>query len=267
MKKTLGILFAAVTAASSTITYGAAVANDNASNAAYNGGRIDDGDNGGTGFGAWDVTPNTNGGSNGNFEGSSTGTPGIGSDAWGFYANSGATSDAIRPFTAGGYNGLSTLAANETFSLKIDINSINTGGPVVGFGLQNSSGTNRFEMYFKGGASNWNVNIGGTEYATSIPYDSDGFSIAFTQLSSNSWSLSATRLDTNTTFTVTSGATQVLAASDISRVRLFNFNAGGGGAFDQYFNDLAIVPEPTTGLLMGAATAFGSFFLARRRRR
>lgn len=258
-------LSAALLSFSSLASYGAAVASDNASNGAYNGGRIDDGDNGGSGFGTWDVDPNSNGGLNGNFEGGSS----VGSDSWGFYANTGNTSSAVRSFTVGGPSNVSHLAFQESFSLSMDTNSINSGG-TVGFGLQNSGGTNRIEFYFVGGASHYTVNVGGTAYLLdgtggrpNLGFTNAGLSIKYFQQASNGFTLSITRLSDNALFTVTNATTQAIAATDISRVRLFNFNAGPGN--DQFFNNLVVVPEPTSVALLGAS-ALGSMFMMRRRR-
>ena len=263
--KSLITLSTALLSFSSLASYGAAVASDNASNVLYNGGRIDTGENGGSGFGTWTVTPGSNSGFAGNFEGSSD----AGSDSWGFYANTSNTSSAVRTFTTGGPSNVNFLAFQESFSLTMDNNSINNGG-TVGFGLQNSSATNRLEFYFLGGDSAYTVNIGGTAYLLNgaggrpnLPFTSTGLSITYFQQASNAFTLSITRLSDNALFTVTNATTQSLAASDISQVRLFNFNAGGSN--DQFFNNLVVVPEPTSAMLLGAS-ALASMFMMRRRR-
>src|SRR4051812_34743929 len=94
--------------------------------------------NQGTGWGgAWVFTDSAN---SGHFIGDSTlnagGSGGIntGGDAWGLFANSGTTAEAIRPFSG-------ALSVGQTFSLQID-QGFQQGGSTVGFGLQNSTGQN-----------------------------------------------------------------------------------------------------------------------------
>jgi len=77
------------------------------------------------------------------------------------------------------------------------------------------------------GASDWNGN------------PSNYQQILFTQLAGNAYSLSFNGTPvTNTGLTIT--------ASDITQVRFFNFNAGGGDGNNQYANNLVVVPEPTS---------------------
>jgi hypothetical protein len=206
------------------------------------------GDNQGTGFGNWNLS-NTSGnsGQNGAFLATSAnGNCNILTDgkAWALYANSGQTANAIRPLTG-------SLSAGQQLLLRFDNNSINSGGS-VGFSLQNSSGANRFEFYFVGGQNNYKVNVGG-EVDTGRAYTDQGLTLAFTQNGGNGYSFS---INGSVAFTGSSGT---LAASDISQIRFFNFNAGSGDNFNFYFNDLQVVPEPTSWALLGfGAVAAGA---------
>lgn len=250
--------------------YAAALASDNASNPAYDDG-WDNGDNGGGGFGAWSGLDDFGSGG-GHFQAVSHGNSNVnvGTDAWGLYANNTENaSDAVRTFTSGGLNSSNTLAVGEAFRISFDNGNLQTNSS-VGFGLQNSGGTNRFEFYFKGGDSHYFVNVRGTEYKLdgtggrpTIPFTNSGLALQFNQNASNGFTLIITQLSDNSVFTVYSSNTQDLLASDISQVRVFNYNAGPGDASNVYVNSLAVIPEPGSVSLLAVAAALG---LARRRR-
>lgn len=187
-----------------------------------------------------------------------------GTVAWGLYANSGGTAAQV-------YNFGSNLAVGGSVTIKISLGYIDNGG-TVGFGLQNSSGTNRFESYYIGGnpSDTWKLNDSGGQENIAGPtttYSSSSWkidaangyqTIKFTLLASDTYSLSFNNVAvTNTGLNI--------AASDIDRIRIFNFNAGTTSDKDQYYNSLTVVPEPSTFVLLGVgAVAFG--VLARRRK-
>lgn len=252
--------------------FAAAVASDNASNSAYNSGWSNS-SNGGSGFGAWQLGDTYSNPSNGGFFiGSSQGNGSndgnidtSGSKSWGLYANSGDVTNAVRTFTSGGSNGQSILGSGEKFSLSLDNGYIDSGG-TVGFGLQNSSGANRIEFYYANGSSSYSINIGGTTLATGIGFTSAGLSILFTQNSGTGWSMAITPNGGSTsTFTDASAGSAALAASDISQVRVFNANAGGGGARDAFANSMQVVPEPSSIALLLCGFAGGALALRRKR--
>jgi hypothetical protein len=177
--------------------------------------------------------------------------------SWALYANSGQTAVMIYDF--GG-----TLGVGDSVSIDFDNGFIDSGG-TVGFGLQNSSGQNRFEFYFTGGQSSYTLNDAGGPKpvdpagpATTLGYTANGVgTITFIQGSSNAYNLliNGNPVD-NTGLTLT--------ASDISRIRLFAFNTGTGSNHDQYFNNLVVVPEPSTyALIIGGLAML--IFIARRR--
>jgi hypothetical protein len=199
----------------------------------------------------------------GHFIGTATGTGATGSQidtngkSWALYANSGQTAAMIYDF--GG-----TLGVGDSVSIAFDNGWINNGG-TVGFGLQNSSGTNRFEFYFVGGQSSYVLNdAGGPQNVdpfginTTLGYTADGVgTITFIQGSSNAYNLLINGNPVDNT-----GLT--LQASDISRIRLFAFDTGTGSNHDQYFNSLVVVPEPSTyALIIGGLAML--IFIARRR--
>lgn len=235
------LLAMCVCATTGPMAWGALLATDNAGNYSS----WANGNNQGSGFGAWALSGTAN---SGFFIGSSanngnpmpSGNIDTSGKAWGLFANSDTTASAVRPFTG------SALAANEQFLIRMDNGLIQNGG-TVGFGLQNSSGANRFEFYFVGGGSGYTINIGGTIINTGIGFTDDGLSLVFAQGAANAWALDVTPAGGST-----SHFSGTLAASDISQLRLFNFNAGNGGASDAFYNDIQVVPEPVN-------LAFGTF--------
>lgn len=245
----------------------ASVAFDVASNYVSPGPPWTNGSNAGVGFGPWQFTPGTNTSTAGFFIGNSanngsapSGNINTAGVAFGLYANSGQTASAVRPLTGG------PLSLGQILSLNMDNGFVSTNS-VVGFSLQTASGTNVFEFYFRGGGSNYIVNVGGTETTTSIPYTDGGLSLAFQLTSPTSFSLSVVRLVSMTSFTIT--GTFATPAS-IERLRLFNFSAGSGSGFDAYFNALRVgeappvdeIPLPAASLM--GAVALGGLLLRRR---
>lgn len=220
-------------------SHGALMASDNAGNTAYNDG-WQNGDNGGSGFGAWTFSNTSGDGSqNGAFRSSATGGNQTGSQvssggsSWALYANSGQTANATRSFNGG------ALAVGQQLSLKMDNGWINNGNS-VGFSLLNSSGANRFEFYFAGGNGAYTLNQVGIGNLTGPGYTDSGLSVIFSQLAGNNFGLQVQVLGGSTY-----NYNGVLSASDISQIRFFNYSAGGGDNYNFYFNDLAVVPEPT----------------------
>lgn len=195
-----------------------------------------------------------NGSQNGAFTGAA-GTTAMGT-SWGLYANSGQTASQTYSF-ASALNtalGVSTLPVGGTVRIDISL-GFNNGG-TVGIGLQNSSGVNRFETYYIGNDSTnaFKLNDAGGQENITGPNTSFNASswtanpaqfqtILFTQLAGNQYSLSFDGV-------AVTNSGLALAASDISQIRFFNFNAGSGDGNNQYANNLVVVPEP-------GMTAFG----------
>ncbi|MEZ4762494.1 MAG: hypothetical protein R3C26_04595 [Calditrichia bacterium] len=135
-----------------------AQAADDASDSVYDSG-WNNTSNGGTGFGAWVLSTTGAAGhfrdsstNNGFGDGNSDGDINTSGRAWGMYANSGGLSEAIRPFST-------ALVAGQKFSISMDNGDVQSGSnQTVGFGLQNSSGENLFEFYFRGGAIYYDFN-------------------------------------------------------------------------------------------------------------
>lgn len=246
----------------------ALIASDNAADTVYNP-DWDNGDNGGSGWGGgwvlstsngnpsnaghfvFDSTANADGADNGNVGGASgDGDINTSSKAWGLYGNSGQTSNAVRPFSG-------SLNVGQGFNIDMD-NGYLDGGATVGFGLQDSSGNNRLEVFFAGGNANYTV-FGSAAQDSLIGYTDEGLDIDFLLTGTDSYSVKLTRKDgTTNTLTGTLGGT---SGSGVSQVRLFNFNAGGAGSNNLYFNSIAVTPEPAS---LGVLALAGIAMLRRR---
>jgi len=222
-----------------------------------------DGSNNGFGFGAWSLSPSTNtsnagffiGSSTGNGDGDSNGDGDINTSgkAFGLYANSGQVASAVRSFTGG------ALAIGQSFYIRMDNGFIDTGG-TVGIGLQNSSGTNRIEFFFVGGDSSYKVNpVISSSVLTGVGFTDEGLRLQFEIKSSTG--IQVTVRNHSGGSTLFDQLFTVASATDITRFRLFNANAGGGGARDAFFNEVA-VPEPSVATLLVGFAALGG----RRRR-
>lgn len=247
MKNIFLILFAAVAVNSNT--FAANLATDNASTVNYPGGTWSSGSNGGSGFGAWTITSSTGG--PGGFSGSYIGGTAIGNPAFGIYSggNNAASVTAFRPFTSGG------LLAGQSFSVAIG-HTVNINNPgQIGLSLMSGSSA-RWTLKFVGGGSNWLINDGGSDFGSGQAYAANTLlSLTFTYNGGSSYSY---------TFGTGSGnnytATSVI--SDLNGVQFFSTNQGNDQ--NMGFNNLNIVPEPSSASLMALGAA-GLLALRRRR--
>lgn len=200
---------------------------------------------GNDGFSGWSESLTSgDGGQNGSFTGGSTTIDDSGV-AWGLYANSGQT--AARIYDFGGI-----LDPGQSVSIQISLGFVESAG-VVGISLQNASAVNRFETYYRGGDAtdafkindaSGEENVSGplTSYGSSNwPIDGNFQTITYTQLTGNAYAVSFGG-------TEVSNSDREVSSSDISQIRIFNFNAGTGDDHNQYFNNLSIsgtpIPEP-----------------------
>jgi parallel beta-helix repeat protein len=214
-------------------------AQDTASEAVY--AAWDDGDNGGFGMGAWALnTTSSNSSENGFFVGDSTGNNGMSGDtngdgdintpvnrAWGLYANSGQAASAVRdfnlPFTPG-----------SVFEIFMDNGNVQAGGK-VGFALQNSSGQDLLEVYFVGDDTQYIVH-GSTPISSSssVSFTREGVRVVITLTTASTYQATLTRLVDGAGDTVSGNLRN--NPGPISRLRLFNINAGASPSNDVFFN-------------------------------
>lgn len=248
MKKLLTA--AVLSVAFSAAVFAANVASDNASTTNYPGGTWTNGSTGGSGFGAWILTPTTN--SAGSYAGAFIGGSGQGNPSFGIYAggNSLSTFTADRPFTGG------ALTAGQTFSVSLGYSSTIVGE----IGVQFLSGpTPRWTLKFVGGATNWVINDGGSDFNAGQNYSPNtSLAFNFTYNGGNSYSY---------TYGTGSG-NNFTAANDLSNLTAVRFyNRDQGPDQNLGFNNLSVVPEPSTyALLALSAVAFGGYVVRRRRR-
>jgi len=173
-------------------------------------------------------------------------------NSWGLWAHNNSGISRIYAFG-------DALAENQYLEISVSLGDVQNFG-VVGFSLRNSAGTNRFEAYYQGPRPEpdepffnpvqdlWKINDAGgqrdiegpsTTFAETSWANDNFVTFRFTQLANDTYSFSVNGTDiTNTGLT--------LDASDIDRIRIFNWNAGEGTNHNQYFNNLAVIPEPGT---------------------
>lgn len=218
----------------------AKASNNAADNSSLYGGSWSDGSNNGFGFDAWTFNSNGN-------AGRYIGPSGLSGSSFALYSSDpGSSYDAIRGFTGG------SLLSGQTFSLSLGYTGIGTGG-VVGLDLQ-SNGNSLFSLQGDG-TGDWQINDGGTFFDTGVAESGNtAFNFSFTYNGGESYTY--TLGNVSNTFTATSDI------GAISSVHFYTFQQGAGQNFG--FDNLAIVPEPSTWVMV--AGGLGMLALLRRRR-
>lgn len=240
MKKMLSA-FVLVVAAAGVVT--AQIAADNAGN--Y-GGSWSNGSNFGSGFGAWNLyTDLTGGGFAGHFANSSSSSNGFGNIdtsgvAFGMYGNP---------------TGVNYANAERSLSTALAIGQSFTADLAIAF-RNGAKGITLFQGGGFGGANEvWNFNVIGDQYiaggaAQSWAYSQTSiFELTATQTSASNLQINLVRgLDSYTT--------NVTVASGLSGFRFYVGGTDDGNALNNlYFNNLSVIPEPSSLALLGAGLA------------
>jgi hypothetical protein len=204
--------------------------------------------NGGTGFGDWDLTNNNNDNStlfSGYFLGDSTsgaGNVNVSGNAFGIYANPGAAfATAQRDFA-------SAMSVGETFSVELGLNFDNGN---KGLNLRDASNNQIFNFNVGSGAQ---IGTAFTNNPITATYDYGGaavIDVALTLDSSTQLSYLVTRTSPQgTQGTLFSGTITGLSAAP-GNVEFYNSGTDNGDAQNNlYFNNLAIIPEPETAMML-----------------
>ena len=201
----------------SNTTAGGTVTNaaDNASDAAYSDG-WNTGNNGGTGFGPWNIQAVE--GNSGTF---------IAEEGWGLWSHEGDhLVEAIRPFNA-------ALGVGQTFSIRMKNGRIWENGGSIGVALRSDT-DQVWEIYFNGGDTHYNTPAGESDIAwTNIWLD-----IVFTLTGVNSYSVDVTP---------SGGATRTFTGNltgSINNLRAWSYQNGTGDENnhmrDFYINNMKI---------------------------
>lgn len=234
----LGIGSNVITVVGTNFTSGVLTnAADKGSNTAYGDGWTD-ADNGGFGFGGWQLYTSTNDSSKAGRFMANSGEVTIGVPAWGMYANSGHLSEAKRFLT-------NALTMAHVFKVSFENGFIDTGSG-AGVAMQNSNGDTLWEFFFNGGDTNYSIS-GGT---TDIGFTSSGIDIEFWLTGPTNYT--ARISPQGSSIRTISGNLQPNANSTITVFRAWNNNAGTDSVRDVFFNNLRIV---SSGLGQGLSTS------------
>ena len=220
------------------------------------------GTNGGTGFGAWDLTSNSGSANDGYFLGDSTqgsGSVNTGGQSFAVFAHDSTFANASRSFVG-------TLTLGQTFSIQLAVNFrngdkglnlLNSGGQVFNFDV-GQSGTGTDGYYYDVG-TNAAVSTGFAYYADSV------FTLAYTQQSATAGMFTISRTSATGGAAATNSVNVPLTTSGISSFTLYNSNTSDSSNQNNlYFNNLMVVPEPSAIALI--AVGLTGLVVSRRRR-
>lgn len=254
MKK---LLLSTITAAA--LAFGsnafALIANDVASN--YTTATWTNGANAGSGFTAWSLSSG-GGGFSGFFvsdPSTGAGISGMPTSSFGMYANptnSGAFANADRSFT-------SAMSVGDTFSFQWGINWDSGAGGNKGFNIYTGApGTGEIVNVNNGG--NQDITFNGTN--TFFGFGTAAMTWSFTLSSATTLAISANDRDGTGTF-----STNLTVAAAPLSFRFYTSQNQASGNAEPFFNNLSVVPEPSTYALLALSAAGLAGYAARRRAR
>ena len=255
MKKIILSTFAAAALAVGSNAY-ALLANDVGSN--YTTATWTNGANAGSGFLAWSISSS---GGTGGFAGTfidnpaSSGVTGMPASSFGLFANpgpSGAFVNADRQFT-------SAMSVGDTFSFQWGINWDSGAAGNKGFSLfTGAPGTGEIVNVNNAGTSDITFNGNNVGFG----FGTTAMNWAFTLNSATSLGVTANDRDGSGTF-----STNVTIGAAPLSFRFYASSMQAGNEAQPYFNNLNVVPEPSTYALLALSAAALGGYAARRRAR
>ena len=254
MKKLLLSSLAAATLAVGSNAY-ALIASDNASN--YGSGWTN-GSDGGTGFQPWSLSSGAGTGSAGWFIGdpSSGGIGGMSATSFGLYANTngtGAYVNADRAFD-------SAMSVGDVLSFQWSINYDSGTDGNKGFNLY-TGGVGGTQLINVNNAGSSAITLGGNDIG--FAYGTNAMTWTFTLTDATTLAVTATaRTNGGASF-----STNVTVSAAPDSFRFYASQMQAGDQAQPYFNNLSVVPEPSTYALLAMSAAGMAGYVIRRRRR
>jgi hypothetical protein len=245
--------------AATALTFGSAQAQIASDNGGNYGGGWTNGANGGSGFLGWNISVTPGTGFAGAFIGEPTnaGIVGMSSTSFGLFANpggSGATATASRGMS-------NALSVGETFSFQWGVNWDsdvgNKGFNLFSGGVGGTQLLNVNQAGFPGDITFEGVNTG-------VAYGDGPMTWSFTLTTSSNLLVTSSARNGTTAPVFTTNLTVAAAPN------AFSFYATAMGSGDQrqpYFNNLNVVPEPSTYALLALSAVGLAGYAARRRAR
>ena len=226
----------------SATTPGASTTVTIAADVAANYGSWTSGSNEGTGFGAWQLGDEIQGGASYFKASTANANLDIGTSAFGLFAANRNNAEVSRSF-------IQPLEAGQTLYWTFENNWIDETGfddgdthiPYgVGTALHTASGATVWQLYFNGGEGTYHQGPDGA--ATDFPWTGTGLDIAFSLTSDTAYSATVTPVGSPSaaqTFTGTIPA-------PITRFRVWNFSAGDNDNYNVYFDNLQLTVIEST---------------------
>lgn len=254
MKTSLKHLAVASVFALAVTSTQAQVASDNGGN--YGAGWTN-GANGGTGFEAWVITVDQSSGFSGNFIGdpASAGISGMATNSFGLYANpngSGASVTATRELS-------SALSIGDTFSFQWGMNWDSGFDGNKGFSLF-TGGISGTELVNVNNAGSGTITFNGDD--TGFAYGTLAMEWSFTLTDATTLSVFGTARDGGSPF-----STNITVSGAVDSFGFYASQMQGGDNAQPYFNNLEVVPEPSTYALLALSAMGFAGYVARRRAR